>query len=318
MPRAPVVRIPPPGRRRARGRGLGGLHERRRGRRRTRSLLLGRPRRRRVGRLLRHRTRCGDPRQRAGRQGRYGDPRRQGQGGRQGLRRDRGHPESGRPERPAGGTAAAAAIAAAAIAAADTAAAIAAGAGAAADGHTALPPAAGTPARHDGGSLSPAHSRALAAAPGGAAAAVAAGLRDVLGAAFGGTALSLAVADHTATAGRPARLVAAATAARTVTLPAAAAGPGRAAVGLTHLGDAAVEPEGGPFRAAGIPGLRLEAVPAVGHHPLEVVLQERDGALSVDWWSAEPLHGELTGSGTPQQLVEWLTSHAQNMQEHTP
>ncbi|MCY0950424.1 condensation domain-containing protein [Streptomyces sp. H27-S2] len=221
-------------------------------------------------------------------------------------------PPAAAPERPAGGTAAAA------IAAADTAAAIAAGAGAAADGHTALPPAAGTPARHDGGSLSPAHSRALAAAPGGAAAAVAAGLRDVLGAAFGGTALSLAVADHTATAGRPARLVAAATAARTVTLPAAAAGPGRAAVGLTHLGDAAVEPEGGPFRAAGIPGLRLEAVPAVGHHPLEVVLQERDGALSVDWWSAEPLHGELTGSGTPQQLVEWLTSHAQNMQEHTP
>ncbi|MEV4918403.1 condensation domain-containing protein [Streptomyces tirandamycinicus] len=193
------------------------------------------------------------------------------------------------------------------------------GEGAAADGHTLLPAAEGPPARLDRTTLAEPDSRALAAAPGGTALAVAAALQEVLGAAFGGTALTLTVTDHTATAGRPGRLVGAATASRTVTLPAGAAGDARPAVALTHLGDAAVPvPHGARFRAAGIPGLSLEAAPAGGHHPLEVVLHERDGALTVDWWSAGPLHRELAANGTPQQVARWLTSHAQNIQERTP
>ncbi|MFF5964331.1 condensation domain-containing protein [Streptomyces collinus] len=189
----------------------------------------------------------------------------------------------------------------------------------AADGHTVLPATEGQPVRMETTTLSAADSRALAAAPGGTALAVAAALQEVLGAAYGGTALTLTVTDHTETAGRPGRLVGAATVPRTVTLPAGAEGPGRPSVGLVHAGDATVPvPGGAPFRAAGIPGLSLETAPAGRCHPLEVVLSERDGRLTFDWWGTEPLRREPAGSGTPQQVAGWLTNHAQNLQERTP
>ncbi|MEU0056152.1 condensation domain-containing protein [Streptomyces sp. NPDC006334] len=185
--------------------------------------------------------------------------------------------------------------------------------------HTLPPAPQGEPVRLDAVTLSAADSRALATAPGGTVLAVAAALHEVLGAGSGGTALTLTVTDHTATHGRPDRLVGAATAPRTVTLPAGAPGPGRPAVGLTHLGDTAVPvPDDAPFRVAEIPGVSLETPPAGERHPLEVVLSERDGALTLHWWSAGPPHREPAGDGTPQQVADRLSSLAQNLQEHTP
>lgn len=105
VPRAPVVRFPPAGRRRARGRGHGGLHERRRGRREARTLLVGGPQGGRGGgRRFRFRQGFGGPRQQPRFEaGRDGCGREAGRG-RQGVRCHRGLPQPGRARRSARGS----------------------------------------------------------------------------------------------------------------------------------------------------------------------------------------------------------------------
>lgn len=158
--------------------------------------------------------------------------------------------------------------------------------------------------------------RILAGAPGGLLTAVGLALHAVLAERFGGAALTLALTDHRRTEGRPARLIDALAAPKTLRMPGGAPASGPAAVALTHLGNLTSQvPDDAPFAPAGTDGLRLDKAPASGS-PLTLVLHELEGGgLALDWWCGAPLDGALTAGQAPHHVTEWLTNHAEHLQE---